>query len=302
MESYDPSAIVLQCGTDSLSGDKLGCLNLSMRGHANCVKFVKSFNKPLLLLGGGGYTMRNVSRAWAYETGLAAGVELGPEIPVNEYYEYFGPDYELDVRSSNTDDMNTPSYLERVKRIVLENLRHAGGPPSVQMSDIPAMPIDTIIDDDPDEDDAELINPNDRRPMRLLDSRRQPDGELSDSEDEGEGGRRNHASYRERDTNGGHKFGIGGGILNSGTASTHGAGPSGHHTVVRMLSSLAADTTMDVDSPSTESGAGTEPLVAAGASDVEIKPSAGIHPSQSDSSGAPSEDNMALDPPATTAQ
>lgn len=93
MESYDPSAIVLQCGTDSLSGDKLGCLNLSMRGmtrsftivclnissgHANCVKFVKSFNKPLLLLGGGGYTMRNVSRAWAYETGLAAGVELAP--------------------------------------------------------------------------------------------------------------------------------------------------------------------------------------------------------------------------------
>ena len=46
-------------------------------GHANCVKFVKSFNKPLLMLGGGGYTMRNVSRAWAYETGLAAGVELG---------------------------------------------------------------------------------------------------------------------------------------------------------------------------------------------------------------------------------
>jgi histone deacetylase 1/2 len=32
METYDPSAIVLQCGTDSLSGDKLGCLNLSMRG------------------------------------------------------------------------------------------------------------------------------------------------------------------------------------------------------------------------------------------------------------------------------
>lgn len=168
------------------------------------------------------------------------------------------------------------------------------------------MPIDTVIDDDPDEDEAGLIDPNDRRPMRLLDSRRQPDGELSDSEDEGEGGRRNHTSYRERDShghgpNGSHKFGIGGGILNSGAASTHGAGPSGHRTVVRMLSSLAADTTMDVDSPSTESGAGTEPLAATGASDVEIKPSAGI-PSQSDSSGAPSEDNMALDPPAVTAQ
>lgn len=38
MEVYDPSAIVLQCGTDSLSGDKLGCLNLSMRG--TCHSFI----------------------------------------------------------------------------------------------------------------------------------------------------------------------------------------------------------------------------------------------------------------------
>ncbi|KAF9452528.1 hypothetical protein P691DRAFT_804266 [Macrolepiota fuliginosa MF-IS2] len=241
MESYDPSAIVLQCGTDSLSGDKLGCLNLSMRGHANCVRFVKSFNKPLLLLGGGGYTMRNVSRAWAYETGLAAGFELAPDIPVNEYYEYFGPDHKLDVKSSNVDDMNSQPYLDRVKRIVMENLRHIGGPPSVQMQDRPHLPIDELMDDlnqDEDEDD-----PNDRRPQRLLDSRRQPAGELSDSEDEGDG-RRDHTSHRGRghssDSDNKHKFGMGVGILASSSAS-HGAGPSGHTTVVRMLSSNVAD-------------------------------------------------------------
>lgn len=103
------------------------------------------------MLGGGGYTMRNVSRAWAYETGVATGVELGPrkpielialallltfqptEIPVNEYYEYFGPDYELDVKCSNMEDLNTPGYLERIKNIAFEHLRHVGGPPSVQM-------------------------------------------------------------------------------------------------------------------------------------------------------------------------
>jgi histone deacetylase 1/2 len=95
--------------------------------------------------------MRNVSRAWAYETGLATGVELGRgrcipvtkmqrklilylDIPVNEYYEYFGPDYQLDVKASNTDDLNTPAYLERVKNIVMDHLRHVGGPPSVQMT------------------------------------------------------------------------------------------------------------------------------------------------------------------------
>ncbi|KAF9459456.1 histone deacetylase Hda1 [Collybia nuda] len=262
MESYDPSAIVLQCGTDSLSGDKLGCLNLSMRGHANCVKFVKSFNKPLLLLGGGGYTMRNVSRAWAYETGLAAGVELGPEIPVNEYYEYFGPDYELDVKSSNTDDMNTPAYLDRVKRIVMENLRYTGGPPSVQMSDIPPMPIDDILDDPNRNEDLE--SPDERRPQRLLDSRRQADGELSDSEDEGEGGRRNHARHHDRDSssrsngnegNGGRKFGMGIGIMTSGSSTTHGAGPSGHSTVARILSTTLVPPSQTETDSSVENGA-----------------------------------------------
>lgn len=52
---------------------------------------------------------------------------------MNEYYEYFGPDYELDVKPSNMEDMNSPGYLDRVKGIVLEHLRHVGGPPSVQM-------------------------------------------------------------------------------------------------------------------------------------------------------------------------
>jgi len=132
MEMYRPSAIVLQCGADSLSGDRLGVLNLSMRGHANCVNFIKSFNLPTLLLGGGGYTIRNVSRTWAYETGLAAGVELGEQIPMNEYYEYFGPTYRLDVPPNNMDDLNTREYLEKIRTELFENLRHTAHAPSVQ--------------------------------------------------------------------------------------------------------------------------------------------------------------------------
>ncbi|EST04694.1 Histone deacetylase domain protein [Kalmanozyma brasiliensis GHG001] len=132
MQHYQPSAVVLQCGSDSLAGDKLGCFNLSMRGHANCVEYVKSFGLPLLLLGGGGYTMRNVSRAWAFETGLAAGQELNPHIPVNEYYEYFGPDYRLDVRPNNMEDLNTRGYLDKIKVQVFESLRETAHAPSVQ--------------------------------------------------------------------------------------------------------------------------------------------------------------------------
>lgn len=62
MELYQPSAVVLQCGADSLTGDRLGCFNLTLKGHAEAVRHVKSFGVPMLVLGGGGYTIRNVAR------------------------------------------------------------------------------------------------------------------------------------------------------------------------------------------------------------------------------------------------
>ncbi|KAF9203393.1 histone deacetylase [Haplosporangium sp. Z 27] len=173
---YKPGAIVLQCGADSLSGDKLGCFNLSMKGHANCVAFVKKLNLPLLILGGGGYTMRNVARAWCYETGVAVGQEVGPDMPFNDYYEYFGPDYKLDVKPSNMDNANTVEYLEKIKQQVFENLARSKGAPSVQMQPVPR---DLDLSDDEDNDDPEK-----RVPQRLWDKRVVPDNEFEESEDE----------------------------------------------------------------------------------------------------------------------
>lgn len=49
-------------------------------GHSGAVAYIKSLNMPLLLLGGGGYTIRNVARAWTYETAIA----LDAEIPKGE--------------------------------------------------------------------------------------------------------------------------------------------------------------------------------------------------------------------------
>jgi histone deacetylase 1/2 len=39
-----------------------------------CLEFVKKFNLPLMVLGGIRYTVRNVARCWAYETGLCLGI------------------------------------------------------------------------------------------------------------------------------------------------------------------------------------------------------------------------------------
>jgi hypothetical protein len=76
MDVYQPEAIVMCCGADSLSGDRLGCFNLSLEGHSNCIEFLARFGVPMLLLGGGGYTMRNVARCWCYETGRMLGDDL----------------------------------------------------------------------------------------------------------------------------------------------------------------------------------------------------------------------------------
>jgi histone deacetylase 1/2 len=40
METYQPSAVVLQCGADSLSGDRLGCFNLTLKGMCSELLFL----------------------------------------------------------------------------------------------------------------------------------------------------------------------------------------------------------------------------------------------------------------------
>ena len=45
-------------------------------GHGKCVKFLKNKGLPILLLGGGGYTIRNVARCWTYETSIALDTDI----------------------------------------------------------------------------------------------------------------------------------------------------------------------------------------------------------------------------------
>ncbi|KAJ9646069.1 histone deacetylase RPD3 [Exophiala oligosperma] len=185
MEFYQPEAVVLQCGGDSLSGDRLGCFNLSMKGHANCVNFVKSFNLPTLIVGGGGYTMRNVARTWAFETGCLVGEPMHPNLPYNDYYEYYAPDYELDVRPSNMDNANSREYLEKILVQVLDNLKRTAHAPSVQMTDVPSQSLGMNDDDEAALDDLDEEQTGDIRvSQRRADKYVEKNGELSDSDEE----------------------------------------------------------------------------------------------------------------------
>lgn len=80
MNFYGPDVVVLQSGADSLSKDRIGNFDLSLRAYGECINFMKSFHVPMIVLGGGGYTIENVARCWAYETSVLLGQNIGDEI------------------------------------------------------------------------------------------------------------------------------------------------------------------------------------------------------------------------------
>lgn len=140
MDVYRPGAIVLQCGADSLAADRLGCFNLSLDGHADCVKFMKKFGVPLLVTGGGGYTKSNVSRCWTNETAVLLDRKLAKDIPEHDfYYEYYADqDYKLKVEPTNyIENLNNKTYVHEVKKEVMENLRAIEHAPGVAMHEVP---------------------------------------------------------------------------------------------------------------------------------------------------------------------
>ncbi|BGP45744.1 histone deacetylase [Rhodotorula kratochvilovae] len=159
IHTFRPDAIVLQCGADSLGCDRLGCFNLSIAAHGECVRFIKSFALPMMVLGGGGYTIKNVSRCWAYETAVCLGLEqdLPNALPHTPYDDFFAPDWKLHPElaggRNRLENLNSRRQLERIRIGVLERLRYMHGAPGVQMQEVPPSLAAWIADED-ERDDA----------------------------------------------------------------------------------------------------------------------------------------------------
>lgn len=124
IKKFNPNAIVFQSGADSLAEDRLGVFNLSIKGHSECIKFLMGFSIPLLMLGGGGYTIKNVSRCWAYETGVLCEQELPKYIPAdNPFIHHFGPDFKLcPVFVFKHENKNKKKYLDSISSFICEKI------------------------------------------------------------------------------------------------------------------------------------------------------------------------------------
>ncbi len=116
------------------------------------MKIIKRYNLPVLFLGGGGYTARNVARCWAYETSLIVDESLNPELPDNQYLEYFSPDFGLhpDLFNPKIENHNTRQYLDFMRQSIHENLKNCAHAPSVQLQNVPPsfFDSDTIAQDE----------------------------------------------------------------------------------------------------------------------------------------------------------
>lgn len=64
-----------------------------------------------MVLGGGGYTLRNVPRCWVYETGVLLDEDIPNDIPANPYSQYFAPLEQIHLPVSNMENMNSKQYL-----------------------------------------------------------------------------------------------------------------------------------------------------------------------------------------------
>jgi len=190
MAWYRPNAVVIQCGADSLAGDRLGCFNLTLKGHAACVQYVKSFNLPTLVLGGGGYTIKNVARCWSYETSVLLDEEIIDRLPYNDYLEYYGPDYRLHIEPSNMKNLNDKADLEKTLYQLIENLRHIDGAPSVAQFQRP--PDHFIKEDNEDE-----LDPDTRIHASQEDKRIEDKGEFFDDGEKMTDPEKNIQNYEE---------------------------------------------------------------------------------------------------------
>ena len=120
---FSPNVIVFQSGADSLSKDPLGKYNLSIKGHGKCLEFLKNLDLPILVLGGGGYKISNVSRCWTYETSVLLEKKISNKIPFNIYWQRYQGFFKLNFKISNNQDKNTKKNLLNLRKIIIKNVR-----------------------------------------------------------------------------------------------------------------------------------------------------------------------------------
>uniref|UniRef100_A0A2K5W8N6 histone deacetylase n=1 Tax=Macaca fascicularis TaxID=9541 RepID=A0A2K5W8N6_MACFA len=113
-QAFNPKAVVLQLGADTIAGDPMCSFNMTPVGIGKCLKYILQWQLATLILGGGGYNLANTARCWTYLTGVILGKTLSSEIPDHEFFTAYGPDYVLEITPSCRPDRNEPHRIQQI--------------------------------------------------------------------------------------------------------------------------------------------------------------------------------------------
>ena len=81
VRAFAPDVLVTQLGSDAIVGDIVANLRMSLRQFERNVRTLRDLGLPWLALGGGGYDLGNVVRAWTLAWATITETELPDEIP-----------------------------------------------------------------------------------------------------------------------------------------------------------------------------------------------------------------------------
>lgn len=73
--AFKPDVFVFELGADALVGDPLANLCLTNNVYVDIIKHLLTFQKPILMTGGGGYNIENTVRAWAISWATLCGAD-----------------------------------------------------------------------------------------------------------------------------------------------------------------------------------------------------------------------------------
>jgi acetoin utilization protein AcuC len=81
IHAFRPDIVVTQLGVDTFYDDPLTNLHLSILGYERVLKKLKDLAPRWVALGGGGYNISNVARAWTLAWAVMNGIELKEDLP-----------------------------------------------------------------------------------------------------------------------------------------------------------------------------------------------------------------------------
>jgi len=128
INAFRPDVVVSQLGVDTFYNDPLTNLHLSIFGFEKVVRQIKDLAPRWVALGGGGYDISNVARAWTLAWAVMNNIELGEELP-ESYLEKASKAgaHEKELRgglksSPHTESKDIRTEAERVVKYIKETV------------------------------------------------------------------------------------------------------------------------------------------------------------------------------------